>query len=495
MPHVAVLVRVPVVAEGGRVIALLLAFAVVVSPASVTLSADQPSQVVHVTKQGKGATRWTIVSPAEWFTVTPTSGTNSASITVTLRSGLEAGTYQDVFVVVGRDGAQTPVSVSAVIAEASPPPPPPSGVGPNAAILCPSGAVDIWPGQSIQTVVNTFPAGTSYCLRAGVYPVTSAVTPKTGDTFTGEYGAILDGSGWTTADDTQGAFRAHNQDIDYVTIRNLVIRNMPQKAIQSFHDFADHWTVEHNELAYSMYGIEFAPDFLIRRNFIHHNSGTIGDPNPALRGGGYIGQRADRVTFEDNEIAYNGPEQKVAHSANVTFRNNFVHHNLLDGIWYDTNYAAAARIEGNLVEDNGRAGIDLEATNGAIVRNNTIRRNADDGVFIFRSQNVETYSNTIEGNLGGVEYFILCEPMLPGEDLANNSTHDNTITVGTTFSYPWAAGFSFQQGCPEVIEPYLNGSKNLTFTNNTYHVPSVTLAYWLWGGLRTWAEWQAIGQQ
>ena len=57
-----------------------------------------------------------------------------------------------------------------------------------------------------------------------MHSLTSSIVPKTGDTFIGEYGAILDGTGWTTSDDTQAAFRAHNQDIDYVTIRNLVIR-------------------------------------------------------------------------------------------------------------------------------------------------------------------------------------------------------------------------------------------------------------------------------
>ena len=49
-------------------------------------------------------------------------------------------------------------------------------------------------------------------------------------------GAILDGTGWSTTDDTQAAFRVYddpndpndpNGPIDYVTIRNLVIRNMP----------------------------------------------------------------------------------------------------------------------------------------------------------------------------------------------------------------------------------------------------------------------------
>src|SRR5688572_19783181 len=82
---------------------------------------------------------------------------------------------------------------------------PPTGVGPQATITCPAGAVDIWPGQSIQRAVNSYPGSTTFCLRAGVHSLTSSTRPKTGNTFVGEYGAILDGTGWTTADDTQAA--------------------------------------------------------------------------------------------------------------------------------------------------------------------------------------------------------------------------------------------------------------------------------------------------
>ena len=91
----------------------------------------------------------------------------------------------------------------------------PSGVGPQAAITCPAGAFLIapnHPGDFIPSIVNSHPAGTTFCLRAGVHSLTSSITPKTGDTFVGEYGAILDGTGWTTTDDTQAAFRAHNRE-------------------------------------------------------------------------------------------------------------------------------------------------------------------------------------------------------------------------------------------------------------------------------------------
>ena len=157
---------------------------------------------------------------------------------------------------------------------------------------------------------------------------------------------------------------------------------------------ADHWTIEYNEIASNRWGLLFGPDFTIRNNYIHHNVGPNPlSPNPGERGGGYLGEFAHNTTFDSNEIAYNGREQKVGNaSANVTFRNNFVHHNVGDGIWYDFN-TTGALIEGNRVEDNGRGGIAFEASNGATIRNNTLRRNAADAVLISMSQNAQISNN------------------------------------------------------------------------------------------------------
>ena len=55
-------------------------------------------------------------------------------------------------------------------ASAPPPPPPPppstSAVGPQSTITCPAGAVDIWPGVSIQNVVNSYGGNTTFCLQS-----------------------------------------------------------------------------------------------------------------------------------------------------------------------------------------------------------------------------------------------------------------------------------------------------------------------------------------
>jgi parallel beta-helix repeat protein len=372
-----------------------------------------------------------------------------------------------------------------------------TAVGPQSTIACPAGAVNIFPGASIQNAVNSYGGNTTFCLRSGVFYLNSSITPKTGDVFVGEYGAILDGSSWGTSDDTQAAFRAHNQDIDYVTIRNLVIRHMPFSGIHTYYWMADHWTIEYDEIASNKMGVESAPNFTIRNNYIHHNVGNASSSNAAARGGGYQVIRADNTTFDSNEIAYNGPEQKVGQSANVTFRNNFVHHNAYAGIWYDTNTNGGTLIDGNRVEDNGSFGIALESSIGATIRNNTVRRtNAGEGVFISMSQNAQIYSNTLEANFGGIGYFLNCDSLSLGEDVKNNAAYDNTVVVGTQ-SYAYASGLSYTfSSCTATqLAPYLNGSKNLTFSRNAYRVPSLSYnRYFLWPGWKYWSEWQAMGQ-
>src|SRR5213593_4434631 len=52
--------------------------------------------------------------------------------------------------------------------------------------------VSIYPGQSIQRAVNRYPEGTSFLIKEGVY-TRQTIYPKSGMSFVGEQGAVLDG--------------------------------------------------------------------------------------------------------------------------------------------------------------------------------------------------------------------------------------------------------------------------------------------------------------
>jgi parallel beta-helix repeat protein len=393
---------------------------------------------------------------------------------------------------------------------------PTTGVGPQATIQCPATNIYVPVNTTVayvQSLIDANPGATTFCFQAGTHYFNASLTPKTGNTFIGEYAtgpAILDGTGWTTTDDSQAAFRVYddpndpndpNTPIDDVTIKNLVIRNMPQYGIHGSHTrSANNWTITNNEVASNKFGVMFTSNSHIQNNYIHHNVGDPTSPTPGLRGGAYVGQYADNTILDGNEIAYNGPEQKVGLSINVTFSNNFVHHNLGDGIWYDLNNNTfplraplAAIIQGNRIEDNQHNGIVFEISIGATISNNTFRRNGEDGVLITVSQNAEIYNNVLDGNFGGIEYFLNCGSIAEGFDLQNNATHDNTVTMTQAVSdnFGYMNGFSHLSQCTSTqLAPYVNGQKNLTFDHNTYHVPSLSYTrYFLWDGWKDWTMW------
>ncbi|MEK9809946.1 MAG: right-handed parallel beta-helix repeat-containing protein, partial [Candidatus Nanopelagicales bacterium] len=71
--------------------------------------------------------------------------------------------------------------------------PPDAAIYGPVATAQPGGSVSITVGTDIQSVVNANPAGTVYWIQAGTHRHQS-ITPKNGDQFWGEYGAILSGA-------------------------------------------------------------------------------------------------------------------------------------------------------------------------------------------------------------------------------------------------------------------------------------------------------------
>ena len=333
-----------------------------VNPTSIALVASEgsaiPDSTVVIWNMGNGLLKWTVTTPTvPWLTVTSRKGTNNATLVLNI-DPLTQGIY-DTTLVVDIDGGTATIPIRLTVLAPVGVPPRLRTTGPQSTILCPAGSIDILPGTSIQGMIDASPAGASFCLKAGLHALTSPITLASGNTFTGEFGAILDGTGWTTGDPTEGAFRAHSQDIDDVTIRNLVIRNMPQRAV---HTYSSGECIDGSCLHFrrpapiggpsnttrcyqNVTGLTVSNDMVVRANYIHHNIGP--DPfgsNNRTRGGGFVSFLAQWVLFEDNEISYNGAEMKAASlSPNTIVRNNFVHHNLGNGIWYDGEIRVAHR--------------------------------------------------------------------------------------------------------------------------------------------------------
>jgi len=73
--------------------------------------------------------------------------------------------------------------------------------------------VSLVPGTDIQKTVNAHPAGTTYRIKAGVHRL-QQITPKDGDTFIGDQGAILNGAQLLDHWKKEGPYWTHVTDLD-----------------------------------------------------------------------------------------------------------------------------------------------------------------------------------------------------------------------------------------------------------------------------------------
>ncbi len=444
------------------------------------------------------------------FAATTTGGTAPITITYSPASGstFALGTTGVVATAVSTDGQTSICSFSVTVKDTADSTP----RGPQASITCLVGSVRILPGQSIQAAINASPAGTKFCLAAGTHTISASITPKSGNSFIGEYGAIIDGTGWVSNDATQAAFRAHNQDINDVTIRNLVIQNMPQFAIRSSTPFtvpnfstahADGWVVSNNEIKDNLWGVLPSNNGIVINNYIHDNyNHDLGfdyqaSGQEAFWGGGIHAVLATDVLVENNEFYHNGSNQRVFYTHNFIFRNNYVHDNAYNGMWFDGENDAAT-IANNLIEDHPGNGIMYEVSGSGTITDNIIRRSDVAGILISCSHNVEVSGNIVEDCAQAISLIvniaIIGTPSGGKEAFAmqNVSVHDNTVSIRTAGGSYGALLNPFNGDAT----PYTNGSKNLTWTHNAYtHSVSTTGAYFYWAGTtKTFTQWQAIPQ-
>jgi len=369
-----------------------------------------------------------------------------------------------------------------------------AGVGPKRSIKCPRKAVRVRPGASIQAAVNRHPRGTAFCLRAGVHRLTGPITPKTGDRFIGEFGAIIDGSGWKTDDPNQGLFRAHNQDIDHVVIRNLVIRNSPQRGIHAFRDHSDRWIIENNTIHGNRGGISHGNFFRIRRNIIRGNW-QYGIGSFRSTGSLIAGNLLTHNAVRGAEFPGDSGTSKWALVTNTTVRRNTVRDNYGNGIWFDTGHVGI-RIVGNIVRRNGLNGIFTEVGGSTLIRNNTVTGHHR-GIYISESEDATVTANTLANNDRGIWLFQDGNRRGEGE-LANNGITDNRVRVPSTPILPGvaphAAGLACWNLSASQCAVYSTGRGN-AFQGNAYTVPSLSGKYWGWENtLMTWSEWRAAGQ-
>ena len=340
--------------------------------------------------------------------------------------------------------------------------------------------------------MNVYPTGTTFCLKAGTHNLLSSIIPKSGDAFIGQYGAILDGGQWVTSDPTQAAFRGFNVLLSNVTIRNLVIRNMPQNGIATAYSANSHWTIDHNEVfGARTNGISFPDTSTVEHNYIHHNGGY-----------GFTGYMTSGTIFRNNEVAFNnacncypeGGASKLAGTTNASVVGNYIHDNGGNGIWFDTNNSGVL-IANNTVSVNATYGkaISMEQNNGsAVIRDNaiTVGPGGEVAIIVNNSSHEQIYNNIITtsspSNGGAIHVYF--DASRTGYDTADIRVSNNQVTLQGSATIAASVSCSNVTSCTGYWT-----TKGNVFQGNTYRVPTPTGKNWMLTAPVTWSQWQSAG--
>lgn len=349
-------------------------------------------------------------------------------------------------------------------------------------------AISIHPGESIQAKVDASPAGTEFVIKAGRH-VRQSVVPKDGNAFIGETGAVLDGEG--------AVIHAFSGSADDVVIKGLIIeRYAPGSQKHAVYGGTSAgWLVEGNEFRHNDGGgLHTGRKMRVLRNHFHHNA-QMG-----------LGGDGDSVVVEGNEIAYNNYQKaydygweaggaKFVRTRWLTLRDNYVHDNWGHGLWIDID-CWTTLIENNRAENNAAAGIFVEISYVAVIRNNTARGNGYDaswldgaGILVNSSPDVEIHGNTLSGNRNGI---IALEADRGTGDygpyiVRNLHVHDNDVDV----SGGGATGIAiYGSGTPTDV---FSSTRENRFVHNTYRLGTNPDPF-TWNDDRlTEAEWRALG--
>jgi parallel beta-helix repeat protein len=237
----------------------------------------------------------------------------------------------------------------------------------------------IWvsPGDDLQNAIGRAGVNGTVVLRTGVYRG-QTLTPKTGQRIVGQSGAVLDGEG------KAGGAIVGTRGNHRVTIENLEVRNYRAgnffAAVQvdgpaNNRSFVNGWRLLNLNVHHNLgHGVNLGNGAKLLRSRIHHNTqlgvGGYFNTNPVIRGN-TIYQNNTR----NNDSGNHAGGIKLISASRPIIQNNYVHHNRGPGIWCDIGCGGAV-IANNTVTDHvhdAAAGIQMELSSNALIRDNTIR--------------------------------------------------------------------------------------------------------------------------
>jgi len=344
-----------------------------------------------------------------------------------------------------------------------------------------AGGVPIGPGDNAQRVVDAHGPGTRYTVKAGVHLRNFSVQPKSGDTFCGEPGAVLDGG--------RTLKTAFSGDATDVTLDSITV----QEYNSGWQGGAIHpdtrardWVVRNVSALRNYWAGLMAADGMRILGGHYNDNDQLGISGNAATGIVLDGLDSDPTTFDGPEMARN----RTLHAdcdyeaggmkwdmGQVTVRNTHVHDNACKGLWADIN-ARGALIEHNLIEDNHEEGIYYEISQDAVIRDNHVYGNGLDGrgwywgggITVTSSFNVEVYGNRLSGNYNGITgtQQDRTDSTPPAHLLEDFNVHDNLICATDGGR---ATGVIADNGDNLA-------ARDITFTRNTIQSASCETVQW-----------------
>jgi parallel beta-helix repeat protein len=290
-------------------------------------------------------------------------------------------------------------------------------------------------------VVDAHGAGTRYVVKAGTHLRNFSVRPKSGDSFCGEPGAVLDGGRSLRAAFSGGAT---NVTLDSITVQQYATGRQggaihPDKS-------ASGWVVRNVSAVRNYWAGLMAADGMRILGGHYNDNDQLGIGNNAASSIVLDGLDGDPTTMDGPELARN----HILHEScdweaggikwaigRITIRNAHVHDNDCRGLWGDIN-AHDALIEHNLIENNRDEGIFYEISQNAVIRYNRIYGNGfgyrvgwywSGGITVASSFNVEVYGNRLSGNYNGITgtQQTRTDSTPPAHLLDGFHVHDNVI--------------------------------------------------------------------
>jgi Right handed beta helix region/Calx-beta domain len=339
--------------------------------------------------------------------------------------------------------------------------------GPKAT-SAPAGAIILHPGDNISATVSAAPAGTTFYFEAGVYRGVS-LTPKTGQTFIGAAGAILNGSAvltdwtqsgnlWVIGGQTQQGRVNTSAEFVAGTQRpgnpeTVFLDNTPLKPVDAlskvvpgtfYFDYAaDQIYIADNPAGHTVEAGKLTDAFHGSATNVTVQNLVIEKYDPMIQDGAIRGDQ--NWTIRDNEVRLNYAVGITAHDGSQII-GNYVHDNGQMGLG---GYGNNILVQGNELATNGfwsgidplweAGGFKFADTDALVVRGNYAHDNKGTGLWTDINNIHTLYEDNVvvHNTINGISHEISYDAIIRNNTLFGNG-------YGDTRGWGWGSEINIQ---------------------------------------------------